>query len=46
MLKLSDPEKALVLMRKALHVADVEDKQHDMVVFYEQAISMALRINQ
>ena len=44
MLKMNAPEKALKLYKRALHVAEVEDKNHDMMNFYENAVNLALRI--
>jgi len=44
MLKINDPEKALILYKKVIYISDVEDKNHEMVVFYEQAISIALKL--
>jgi hypothetical protein len=44
MLKQNDPEKAILLYRKAIYVAEVEDKFHDINSFYEHAIPIAMRL--
>lgn len=44
MLKVNDPEGALKIYRKVIYLSDVEDKNHEMVVFHEQAISLALKL--
>lgn len=46
MIKLNDPESALKLLKKAIHVADVEDKKREMIALYEQAIALAVKLNQ
>jgi hypothetical protein len=44
MLKINDPERALVLFRKAIYLSEVEDKTHEQVVFYESAIGIAIKL--
>ncbi len=44
MLKVNDPEGALVIYKKVIYISEVEDKNHEMVRFYEQAISLALKL--
>lgn len=46
MIKLNDPENALKLFKKTIHVADVEDKKREMIVFYEQSVALAVKLNQ
>lgn len=45
MIKLTDPENSLKLYKRAIHIAEVEEKYHDMMGFYEHTISIALRLN-
>lgn len=44
MLKVNDPAGALQIYKKVIYISDVEDKNHEMVVFHEQAISLALKL--
>lgn len=45
MLQINDPERSLVLYKKAIHISDVEDKHHEMVKFYESAIGLTVKLN-
>lgn len=45
MLKLTAPESALKLLRRAIQIADSEDKRHDLVTYYESAAALAIRMN-
>lgn len=44
MLKVNDPARALKLYKKVIYVSEVEDKNHEQVVFHEQAIGLALKL--
>jgi hypothetical protein len=44
MLKLTAPEKALKMLKRAIQIAEVEDKHHDMMNFFDSAITLAIRI--
>lgn len=46
MLKVNAPEKALKLYKKVIYLSEVEDKTHEQVVFHEQAIGLALKLEQ
>ena len=41
MLKLNAPEKALKMLKRAITIAEVEDKYHDLMTFYDGAITLA-----
>lgn len=43
MLKLTAPDKALRLFKRAIHVADIEEKYHESLSYYENAINIAIR---
>ncbi|RNA22637.1 gamma-soluble NSF attachment -like [Brachionus plicatilis] len=46
MLKTTDPESSLKLVKRAIQVAEVEDKNHQIVTMYENAVNLALKIEQ
>jgi tetratricopeptide (TPR) repeat protein len=46
MLKATYPEGALKLYKRALQVADVEGKSHEMVSLYENSLMIAMRLEQ
>lgn len=44
MLKTSDPESSLKLIKRGIQVGEVEDKNHQLVHMYENAVNLALKI--
>lgn len=44
MLKTTDPESSLNLLKRAIQVGEVEDKNHQLVHMYENAVNLALKI--
>jgi hypothetical protein len=45
MLKLTAPEKALKMLKRAIQIAEVEDKHLELMTFYDSAITLAIRVN-
>jgi hypothetical protein len=43
MLKLNAPDRALKIMKRALDVAEVEDKLQDLMNYYDSAVDLAIR---
>lgn len=44
MLKHNDPARALKIYKKLIYISEVEDKNHEQVVSYEQAIGIAMKL--
>ena len=44
MLKLAAPERALKLLKRAIQIAEIEDKHMDLMTFYDSACALAIRI--
>lgn len=44
MIKMYSPENALKLYARAIDIADVEDRNHDLYTLYENSVALTLKL--